>query len=79
MAVKRRQAQLSTLAERESFVARGLDFQEAELAAAEPGKPRRPAPAKPLHRRNSLVSRNSNGNWPAAGARRSPCCAANPS
>jgi hypothetical protein len=34
MAVKRRQALLSTLAERESFVARGFDFQEAELAAA---------------------------------------------
>jgi SNF2 family DNA or RNA helicase/DNA-binding XRE family transcriptional regulator len=34
MAVKRRQALLSTLAERESFVSRGFDFQEAELAAA---------------------------------------------
>src|SRR5207245_2276257 len=34
MAVKRRQALLSTLAERQSFVERGFDFQEAELAAA---------------------------------------------
>jgi SNF2 family DNA or RNA helicase len=33
-ATKRRQALLSTLTERESFVARGFDFQEAELAAA---------------------------------------------
>ncbi len=34
MAVSRRQALLSTLAEHESFVQRGFDFQEAELAAA---------------------------------------------
>jgi hypothetical protein len=34
MAVSRQQALLSTLAERESFVQRGFDFQEAELAAA---------------------------------------------
>src|SRR5262249_22268556 len=34
MALKRRQALLSTLAERQSFVERGFDFQEAELAAA---------------------------------------------
>jgi len=34
MAVQRRQALLSTLAERESFVQRGFDYQEAELAAA---------------------------------------------
>jgi hypothetical protein len=34
MALKRRQALLSTMAERQSFVERGFDFQEAELAAA---------------------------------------------
>ena len=34
MAVSRQQALLSTLVERESFVQRGFDFQEAELAAA---------------------------------------------
>ncbi|GIW78776.1 MAG: hypothetical protein KatS3mg105_0583 [Gemmatales bacterium] len=34
MAVQRRQALVSTLAEREGFVARGFDYQEAELAAA---------------------------------------------
>jgi len=33
-AVQRRQSLLSTLAERESFVRRGFDYQEAELAAA---------------------------------------------
>jgi SNF2 family DNA or RNA helicase len=34
MALKRRERLLSTLADRESFVSRGFDFQEAELAAA---------------------------------------------
>lgn len=34
MAVQRRSALLSTLAERETFVRRGFDFREAELAAA---------------------------------------------
>jgi SNF2 family DNA or RNA helicase len=34
MAVSRRHALVSTLAERQSFVQRGFDFQEAELAAA---------------------------------------------
>src|SRR5262249_20914219 len=33
MALRRRQALLSTLAEREAFIQRGFDFQEAELAA----------------------------------------------
>ena len=34
MAIKRQQTLLSTLSERESFVLRGFDFQEAELASA---------------------------------------------
>jgi superfamily II DNA or RNA helicase/DNA-binding XRE family transcriptional regulator len=34
MALSRRQAMLATLPERESFIQRGFDFQEAELAAA---------------------------------------------
>jgi hypothetical protein len=34
MAVSRRKALLSTLSERESFIQRGFDFQEAELAAS---------------------------------------------
>ena len=34
MALARRQAMLATLPERESFIQRGFDFQEAELAAA---------------------------------------------
>ena len=62
MAAEHRQRLLDSLPEREEFLTRGFDYQEAELAAARQKQADRVREGKPVRRRNWTTSRPNSGN-----------------
>ena len=57
MAAEHRQRLLDSLPEREEFLSRGFDYQEAELAAARQKQAERVRDGKPARKRNWTTSR----------------------